>query len=73
MKIVNVDLQYDEDKIKGDFTETLKDLLKKEGIEVISVEKNKNTEPSSPYRKVENKGAAPDVSSAGAGGMVSPN
>ncbi|HEY9576036.1 MAG TPA: hypothetical protein VIR64_00020 [Pseudobacillus sp.] len=73
MKVVNVELQYDEDKMNDDFTKTLKGLLKKEGIEVISVDRNKNTEPESPYQRVENKEVESDVSSAGAGGMVSPN
>ncbi|KMY54879.1 hypothetical protein AC623_13825 [Bacillus sp. FJAT-27231] len=73
MRVVNVELQYEEDKMKGDITETLKGLLDKEGIEVISVDRNKNTEPESPYQRVKNKEVASDVSSAGAGGMVSPN
>ncbi|KAB7708646.1 hypothetical protein F9802_00360 [Bacillus aerolatus] len=73
MRVVNAELQYNEDKIKGDFTDTLKNILKKEGIEVISVDKNKNTEPASPYPRSKNKDAVSDINSAGAGGMVSPN
>ncbi|MEK4028678.1 MULTISPECIES: hypothetical protein [Bacillaceae] len=73
MKVVNVELRYDEDKMKEDFTEILKSALRRENIEVISVDKNKNTEPESPYQRVEHKEVDDDVSSAGAGGMVSPN
>lgn len=73
MKVVNVELRYDEDKMKDDFTEILKSTLKKENIEVISVDKHKNTEPESPYQRVKHKQVDDDVSSAGAGGMVSPN
>ncbi|MGC8228612.1 hypothetical protein ACP2W0_06300 [Pseudobacillus badius] len=73
MKIVNAELQYDESKMDGDFAERLQKILSKEGIEVVSVDKNTNTEPESPYQKVKNTQADDDISSAGAGGMVSPN
>ncbi|WP_100331700.1 hypothetical protein [Bacillus xiapuensis] len=73
MKIIKAELQYDEVKIQGDIEKELEQLLHEKDIRVLSVEKNKNTEAESPYQRTSNKGGKPDVSSAGAGGMVSPN
>ncbi|KKB33322.1 hypothetical protein [Bacillus thermotolerans] len=73
-KVMNVTLQYDSDKIKGDFTETLNKLVKNEGMEVVSVGEAGNTNYEQPYdRRKKADQALPDVGTSGAGGMVSPN
>ncbi|MFK2824499.1 hypothetical protein QYG89_02145 [Bacillus sp. B190/17] len=67
MKIINVELQYDQKKVKGDVSRTLNNLLKTEGIEVLSVHEETSQGEAPPLDTI------PDTNSAGAGGMGSPD